>query len=73
MIRQDLLRAKAAALQLTVEQVAEKAGISRGTVYSIFKDPKYNPSVPKLLAVTDALGLNIADVINSTEPVEVLV
>jgi len=73
MIRQDLLRAKAAALQLSVDDVADLAKVSRGTVYSLFKDPEYSPSVNKLVAVVKALGLKVCDVIDSEETVEAVV
>lgn len=53
--RNDLIKGAMASHDLTVEQLAEKAGISAGTVSAV-RNGKENIMLPSLKAVAEAVG-----------------
>ena len=55
--------------ELTQEELADKLGVSRQTVYSIEKG-KYNPSVTLALQIAVFFGVRVEDVFNIKEEVK---
>ena len=60
MYRDDKIRAAMAAQRLTDEQLAEKIGVSRGTI-GLLRAGKGNPRYSTLKSVADALGLSMQE------------
>jgi DNA-binding Xre family transcriptional regulator len=70
MLRQDLLRAKAAALSLSVVDIHKKTGISTTTIRSVLNDPNYNVTLSTLERITETLDLTVHLVLDETSTVE---
>ena len=60
-IRNNIRRLRFFANEMTQQELAEKAGISRQTVIAI-EAGKYSPSLELAFRIADAFGVNINDV-----------
>ena len=63
-----MLRSRRQALHLSGQQLADIAGVDRGTIEQLERGQRNNPSASTLHSIADALGLPLGDLLDAASP-----
>lgn len=57
--------------QLTISELAEKAGVAKSYLSSIERTKQTNPSIQFIEKISEALGVSVNDILNDNDEIEI--
>lgn len=65
-LRQDLLRAKAGALNMSIPELARQTNLSPQTVRQVLTNPEYQVTLRTFVRIADCLGIDYSLALSDT-------